>query len=125
MLRPSAYARQPAKPASSADGAWHEHTDGTLRFRQPPAPTPDEVALLAEWIARRLARMLERRGLTFRAEDGTELPEAQPDPLAACIQLALGTGHRERHGRALPPTLEESPKDPSGPGPRWSRSRGA
>jgi len=91
------------------DGAWHEQPGGTLRFRPAKRPTLDEVALLAEWIARRLARMLRRRGLTFREDAAVVPPEAQPDPLGGCIQLALSSGHREWQGRALPPTSDESP----------------
>ncbi len=61
--------------------------------------------------------LLRRRGVTFREEAGAEPPEPKPDPLAGCIQLALGIGHRERQGRTLPPTSEESP------GPQSSEAR--
>jgi hypothetical protein len=99
------------------DGAWHEQADGRLRFESTPAPTLDEVAALAERIARRLTKMFHRRGLTLR--EGADAPPPQPpDPLAGCIQIALGLGHRESEGPALtiasdePPRPRPRPRDP-------------
>ena len=92
-----------------ADGAWRARADGTLRFEATPAPTLAEVAALADRIARRLTKMLHRRGLTVRGDDDAPPPEA-PDPLAGCIQIALGLGHRERQGPALKLASDEPPR---------------
>ena len=96
-----------------ADGAWRERSDGRLAFESARAPTLDEVAALAETIARRLTRMFQRRGLTLRAGEDPP-PPAAPDPLAGCLQVALGLGHRERQGPALTIEGERPPR----PGPR-------
>jgi hypothetical protein len=93
-----------------ADGAWHEEADGTLRFRPTPAPTLDEVAALADRIARRLTRMLHRRGLTLHEDNDAPPPEPKPDPLAGCIQVALGLGHRESQEPALELASDEPPR---------------
>ncbi len=92
-----------------ADGAWHERPNGTLRFEAAPAPTLDEVAALAEQIADRLTRMFRRRGLPLRGAE-----DEGPDPLAVCIQVALGLGHRDRQEPALAIADDEPPR----PGPR-------
>lgn len=92
-----------------ADGAWRARADGTLRFEATPAPTLAEVAALADRIARRLTQMLHRRGLTVRGDDDAPPPEA-PDPLASCIQIALGLGHREQQGPALKLASDEPPR---------------
>jgi hypothetical protein len=63
----------------------------------------DEVAALAERIARRLTKMFHRRGLTVR-------PDEAPDPLAGCIQMALGLGHREGQEPALAIADDEPPR---------------
>src|SRR5208282_2096828 len=99
-----------------ADGAWHEQANGMLRFEGTLPPTLDEVATLAERIAGRLKKMLHRRGLTLRAGEETPPPEA-PDPLAGCIRLALGLGHREWQEPALAIAADEParprPRDPA------------
>jgi hypothetical protein len=92
-----------------ADGAWREQADGTLRFQPTPTPTLAEVATLTDAIARRLTRMLHRRGLTLR-EDAEAPAPPNPNPLGACIQIALGLGHRERQGPAQPITSDEPPR---------------
>ena len=76
------------------DGAWHDGAGAALRFEATPAPTLDEVAALAERLARRLTKMFHRRGLTGRPDEDPP-PSEEPDPLAGCIQVALGLGHRE------------------------------
>jgi hypothetical protein len=92
-----------------ADGAWLEQTNGTLRFEATPAPALDEVVALAEGIARRLTKMFHRRGLTVRPDEEPS-PPAAPDPLAGCIQIALGLGHRESQERALAIAADEPPR---------------
>jgi hypothetical protein len=107
-----------------ADGAWHEQADGALRFEATPAPTLDEVAALADRIARRLTRMLHRRGLTLREGSDAPPPEPKPDPLAGCIQVALGLGHREWQGKALATASDESPRPQSPDAPLCAIAQG-
>ena len=57
---------------SSPTGRGTRRADGTLRFETTPAPALAEVAALADRIARRLTKMLHRRGLTVR--EGAEAP---------------------------------------------------
>jgi hypothetical protein len=102
LCRPTGGGRRPEHPI-----------DGTLRFEGTPPPTLDEVALLAERIARRLTKMFHRRGLTVRPDEAAPPPEA-PDPLAGCIQVALGLGHRDWQEPALAIAADEPPR----PGPR-------
>ena len=54
-------------------------------------------------------KMLHRRGLTVRPDEDPPPPEA-PDPLAGCIQVALGLGHRERTEPALALASDEPPR---------------
>ena len=68
-----------------------------------------QPAALADRIARRLTQMLHRRGLTVRGDDDAPPPEA-PNPLASCIQIALGLGHREQQGPALKLASDEPPR---------------
>jgi hypothetical protein len=106
-----------------ADGAWHEQADGTLRFEAAPAPTLTELAALADRIANRLTRMLHRRGLTVR-EGADAPPPPPPDPLAGCIQIALGLGHRERQGPALETASDEAPRPLSPASPLCAIAQG-
>lgn len=53
------------------DGVYVELPDGSLRFRSVKAPTGAELTPLAQTLARRVARFLERQGLLERdAENG-------------------------------------------------------
>jgi hypothetical protein len=88
-----------------ADGAWHEQPNGALRFEATSAPVLDEVGALAERIASRLTKMFNRRGLTAEAP-----PTEATDPLAGCIQLALGPGHRDWQEPALAIADDEPPR---------------
>jgi hypothetical protein len=51
------------------DGVF-TNDDGAVRFHAVPQLTREEVAQVVALIARRIARLLERRGLSGRAEDG-------------------------------------------------------
>jgi hypothetical protein len=68
------------------------------------------VAELAARIADRLTKMLHRRGLTVRPDEDPPPPEEAPDPLAGCIQVALGLGHREGQEPALALVSDEPPQ---------------
>ncbi len=45
------------------DGVYVERPDGSVRFRWVKAPTSIEITQLADRIARRVGRYLERQGL--------------------------------------------------------------
>ncbi len=68
--------------------------------------------------------MFHRRGLTVRGDEDSPPPQA-PDPLAGCIQIALGLGQREWQEPALAigglaplPTSWGDADEPPRPGPR-------
>ncbi len=48
------------------DGVYVERPDGSLRFRWVKAPTSAELTALAQPLARRIGRFLERGGLLER-----------------------------------------------------------
>ncbi len=58
------------------DGIYEERLDVTLRFRYLPAPDDDEIARITKQIAKRIERLIKRRGL------GPDCEPAQADPLA-------------------------------------------
>ncbi|MBI3046846.1 MAG: transposase [Acidobacteria bacterium] len=88
------------------DGVFGEEEDSSLRFHSIRPPVLDEVAQLARTINHRLSTMLRRRGL-LREDDSPQAGADRPDALQSCIQLALGPGHRERHGQALTLAVDE------------------
>jgi hypothetical protein len=53
-------------PLLFLDGVYVERPDGSVRFRWVKAPTSIEITQLADRIARRVARFLERHGLLER-----------------------------------------------------------
>src|SRR5690606_33220413 len=63
-----------------------------LAFRRSPPPTHAELQALVEDVARRLDRLLARRGL---GEDA----DVQPDDLQGQLQLSSATGHDALGGR--------------------------
>lgn len=58
------------------DGVYVERADGRLSFRRTPAPSNVELSRLADQIARRVGRHLERLGLLERDADGAWLTDA-------------------------------------------------
>jgi hypothetical protein len=54
--------------ALGLDGVFAPGVDGTLRFHRLPGPTDTDVARLVTAIARRIGRLLARRGLAVDAE---------------------------------------------------------
>ncbi|HZU40573.1 MAG TPA: transposase [Solirubrobacteraceae bacterium] len=93
------------------DGVFAPGTDGTLRFHRLPPPTDAEVARLVATIARRVGRLLRRRGRGDDA-DGT-------DPLAAESLALAGLASAAVQGRiALGPRagarVERLGADPDG-----------
>ena len=57
------------------DGVYVERPDGSLRFRWVKAPTSAELTGLAQTLARRIGRFLERRGLLERDAENSYLAE--------------------------------------------------
>jgi len=100
------------------DGVFTPGADGTLRFHRVPQPTDADVARLVTAIARRIARLLARRGLWGDA-DATDALTAESPALAglasAAVQgrLALGARAGAR--------VERLGRDPEGPWVEWSR----
>ena len=53
------------------DGVYVERPDGSLQFRSVKAPTSAELTALAQTLAQRIGRFLERQGLLEQdAENG-------------------------------------------------------
>ena len=77
--------------ALGLDGVFAPGADGTLRFHRLPPPNDADVACLVATIARRVARLLARRGLVADA-DGT-------DPLAAESLALSGLASAAVQGR--------------------------
>jgi len=81
------------------DGAYVERLDGSVRFRWVKAPTSAELTPLAQTIARRVGRFLERQGLLERDAESSylvgEAMEAGPmDQLlghSITYRIAVGT----------------------------------
>ncbi len=81
------------------DGVYARDAEGRLRFHPLPPPDDAEVARLAREIARRIGRLLERRGLHAETEasDADPLPKEQPflaSLYAASVGGRLATGRR-------------------------------
>ena len=74
------------------DGGYARRPSGELAFRPSPPPTHAELQALVEDVARRLDRLLARRGL---GEDA----DVQPDDLQGQLQLSSATGHDALGGR--------------------------
>ena len=53
------------------DGVYTERADGSVAFRWVKAPTSGELTELAQRIAQRIGRLLERHGLLERDAEGT------------------------------------------------------
>ena len=92
------------------DGVYDPADPGGPRFRPLPPPDDDEVARVCARIARRLAQLLERRGLDD-AHDVDPLHEAQPllaGVYGASVRGRIATGRRagrrvERLGDRIDP----------------------
>jgi hypothetical protein len=79
------------------DGVYYEDERGQIRFRRLPPPDNAEVARVTTRIARRIARLLERRGLGPGADpdEADPLPRAQPllaELYAASVQGRIAVG---------------------------------
>ena len=74
------------------DGVYTRNPEGALRFRPLPPPDDAEVARVARVVARRVARLLERRGLVDSAGPRDQDALAQDEPLLAEIAAASVAG---------------------------------
>ena len=64
--------------------------DGSVVFREGPAPTRAEIASVAARVEKRMRRWLCRRGLLDqRAEEDFSNEAPELSPLEACMQLSL------------------------------------
>jgi hypothetical protein len=70
------------------DGVFAPGVDGTLRFHGPPPPTDADVARLVTAIARRIVRLIKRRGLAVDA-DATDPLTAESMALAGLASAAV------------------------------------
>jgi hypothetical protein len=81
------------------DGVYAPGPDGALCFRPLPPPQDAEVARVVSQVARRIARLLERRGLGPEADPLEADPLAEEQPLLAQLYGAsvagrIATGRR-------------------------------
>jgi hypothetical protein len=79
------------------DGAYHEDSDGRIRFRRLPQPTDAEVKKVTASIVKKIQRLLERRGLAPQAdpEEADPLPRDQPllaELYSASVQGRIAVG---------------------------------
>jgi hypothetical protein len=65
------------------DGVYAPGPDGALRFHPLPPPEDSEVERVVTRVARRVARLLERRGLGPEADPAEADPLAEEEPLLA------------------------------------------
>ncbi len=97
------------------DGVYVERPDGRLRFRWVKAPTSAELSQLADAIARRVGRFLERRGLLERdAENswlaGDDIDDPMNSVLGHSITYRIAVGpHAGRKVMTLQTLPSEDP----------------
>jgi hypothetical protein len=95
--------------------------DGSVVFREGPAPTRAEIASVAARVEKRMRRSLRRRGLLDeRAEEDLSNEAPELSPLEACMQLSLFGSTYVRlggDGAAVPLAGEEARFRAAGKGP--------
>src|SRR5215468_723359 len=75
------------------DGVFVKTGEGGVRFHETPAPTKDDVALVARRVRDRAVRWLGRKGyIDQRAAEDRSNENPEPSALEACTQLALAGG---------------------------------
>jgi hypothetical protein len=110
-------------------GVYREGGDGRLRFQRLPPPTDAEVERITERIARRVIRLLERRGLGPDADPGEADPLSRDQPLlaelyAASVQGRIATGPQSGNYVATLGFQAESGKKGTNPAPRCAHVSG-
>ncbi len=89
------------------DGVFTRAADGGVVFHEGPAPSCEDIAVVAARVAARMTRWMRRRKLlnTRTAEDrSNEAPELSP--LEACMQLSLFGGTYLRFEKEGAPLAE-------------------
>ena len=83
--------------SAAIDGVYAiDESTGVPRFHFVPAPTPSDIEAVAASVARRVCKMLRRRGLLGdQAADPNE-PRCEGSALDACRTAGLSRGHFER-----------------------------
>jgi len=81
------------------DGVYERGPGGALRFHPLPPPEDSEVERVVAQVARRIARLLERRGLGPEADPSEVDPMAENEPLlaqlyGASVASRIATGRR-------------------------------
>jgi hypothetical protein len=87
------------------DGVYAQDAEGGLRFHPLPPPEDAEVARVARQIARRIVRLLERRGRHPEADPGDADPLPDEQPLLASLYAASVSGQVATGRRAGRRTL--------------------
>jgi hypothetical protein len=102
--------------------------DGSVVFREGPAPTRAEIASVAARVEKRMRRWLRHRGLLDeRAEEALSNEAPELSPLEACMQLSLFGSMYVRLGRdGVPAPLagEEARFRAAGKGPWVAEASG-
>ncbi|MBW2244149.1 MAG: transposase [Deltaproteobacteria bacterium] len=75
------------------DGVYQIQRNGPPRFHPLPPPDSEEVAQVATATARRVARLLETRGLGAEADPDESDPLGRDEPLLASLAAASLRGH--------------------------------
>ncbi len=101
------------------DGVYERYGEPGMRFRALPPPEDDEVRRIAERVAGRVARLMERRGLGTDADPSVADPLASAQPRLAGLAadsvrgLAPGGSRPARRGdRIDPEDLSAPPATP-------------
>ncbi len=103
------------------DGVYVDGTDGRLRFRWVPAPSSAELTELADTLARRIGRHLERLGLLEREGEHSYLATetVAEDPmhplLGSSITYRIAVGPQAGRKVYTLQTLPASPEESYGP----------
>jgi hypothetical protein len=74
------------------DGVYVTHDPGGVHFLQVPPPDDAEVARVTLQVARRIAKLLERRGLAREADPEAVDPLSSDEPLLAALYAAAVHG---------------------------------
>jgi len=100
------------------DGVYERYGEPGMRFRALPPPEDDEVRRIVERVARRVARLMERRGLGTDSEPSDADPLASAQPTLAGLAadsvrgLAPGGSRPTRRGDRIAPEDLSAPATP-------------
>jgi hypothetical protein len=74
------------------DGVYYKDEEGGIRFHRLPPPSDSDVAQITERVARRVTRLLERRGMSPESEQGEADRFSMEQPLLAELYTASVQG---------------------------------